>query len=196
MLKYLIPYFPLRDLPVILGFAVVGSLLAGTYGIVHDQITYSIGPEYFTHFKFDQFSWANLQLGDRFFVACIGFLATWWVGLIVAWILTRRMLPNQSRPVAYRKILTGFGIVFVVGFLFGLSGYAYGVIKGPEGDYSAWQGNFEQLGISDKWSFMKVAYIHNAGYLGGLVGLIMTYFFIRQDNCAALSRSGDTSAIR
>jgi len=25
------------------------------------------------------------------------------------------------------------------------------------------------------WSFMRVAYIHNAGYIGGLVGLLLTY---------------------
>jgi hypothetical protein len=28
-----------------LGYAVLGALLAGLYGVVHDQITYSISPE-------------------------------------------------------------------------------------------------------------------------------------------------------
>ena len=162
-----------------LGFAVAGSLIAGAYGIAHDQITYTIGPEYFTQFKFHQFAWANLGLGNRVFVSCIGFLATWWVGLIVAWVLARRMMPNQPRSVAYPKILTGFAIVFVFGLLFGLIGFAYGIYRGPDGDYSAWNGHFHQLGILDKWAFMRVAYIHNFGYLGGLVGLVATYFIIR-----------------
>ena len=179
LLDYLIPRFPLRDLPIMLGFAILGSAIAGIYGIVHDQITYSIGPEYFTKFKFDQFSWADLGFPDRIFVACIGFLATWWVGLIVSWILCRRMLPNQPRSVAYRKILLGFGIVFTTGFLFGIGGFAYGLIRGPDGDYSAWHNTLAPMQVSDTWSFMRVAYIHNAGYLGGLAGLIATYFLVK-----------------
>ena len=31
-------------------------LIAGIYGILHDQITYTISYEYFTLFKFEQFS--------------------------------------------------------------------------------------------------------------------------------------------
>lgn len=46
-----------------LGLCVVGSLIAGTYGILHDQVTYSIGPEYFTRFKFEQFAWADWGAG-------------------------------------------------------------------------------------------------------------------------------------
>ena len=38
-----------------LGYAVMGALIAGLYGVVHDQITYSMSPEYFTRLKFFQF---------------------------------------------------------------------------------------------------------------------------------------------
>ena len=179
MLKYLIPKFSIRDLPILIGFTVLGALIAGTYGIVHDQVTYWIGPEYFTRFKFDQFNWARWTDNDRVFVATIGFLATWWVGAIVAWILTRRMLPNQRRDVAYRKIWLGFGIVFASVLLFGIGGYAYGLIRGPDADYSYWDGAFRLYGVTDHWPFIRVGYIHNAGYMGGLAGLILTYILIR-----------------
>ena len=162
-----------------LGFCLLGSFIAGTYGILHDQITYTIGPEYFTNFKFEQFGWANLQMGDRVFVSCIGFLATWWIGLIVAWILARRMLPNQPRHVAYRKIGLGFGVVFTTGLVCGMLGYLYGLYQGPDSDYTAWNWAFQKYEISDRWSFMRVAYIHNAGYAGGAVGLALTYFFVQ-----------------
>ncbi len=180
-MRYLIPRFPLRELPIILTFACLGSLIAGVYGIVHDQITYAIGPEYFINFKFEQFQWANLGLGNTVFVSCIGFLATWWVGLVCGWILARRMIPNQDRRVAIRKILTGFGIIFATGILFGIGGYLYGNLRGPEGDYSAWINVLDRLGVMNHWAFMRVAYIHNAGYLGGLVGLILTFVFVRKD---------------
>ena len=179
MLKFLIPKFPLQDLPIMLGFCLIGSLIAGVYGIIHDHVTYSIGPEYFTNFKFNQFEWANLGLGDRVFVSCIGFLATWWVGLISAWILARRMLPSQPRRIAYKKIMLGFGVIFVTGTLFGIGGFLYGNYRGPDADYSDWKWAFLKYNVSDQWSFIRVAYIHNAGYLGGLTGLLLTYFVIR-----------------
>jgi len=52
MLKYLVPKIALRDLPVTLGFAFLGAMIAGGYGIVHDHVTFTIGPEYFTKLKF------------------------------------------------------------------------------------------------------------------------------------------------
>lgn len=181
MLKYLIPSFPLRDLPIMLGLACLGSLIAGVYGIFHDQITYAIGPEYFINFKFEQFQWANVGLGNTVFVSCIGFLATWWVGLVCGWILARRMIPNQNRRVAIGKVFTGFGIIFATGMLFGVGGYLYGNFRGPEADYSAWINVLDRLGVMDHWAFMRVAYIHNAGYLGGLVGLILTFIFLSKE---------------
>ncbi len=153
----------------------VGALVAGVYGVVHDQITFSIGPEYFYKFKFQQFAYADFGLHDRIFAAEIGFLATWWVGMIVGWILAKRCLPGQDRPVASKQIIRGFCIVFAAGFLAAVGGYLYGLFQGPEADYSAWRRFLETRGVTDHWSFLRVAYIHNASYLGGLVGLLLTF---------------------
>jgi hypothetical protein len=75
--------------------AIIGGLIAGAYGIVHDQVTYTIAPEYFTKLKFHQFHYADFGLGNRIFAATIGFLATWWVGAIAAWLLARRLNPDR-----------------------------------------------------------------------------------------------------
>ena len=48
-----------------LGYAVVGALIAGVYGVFHDQITYSISPEYFTRLKFLQFHYADFGFPAR-----------------------------------------------------------------------------------------------------------------------------------
>ena len=42
MLKYLIPRIAFADLLAIIGVSLLGALIAGGYGVVHDQITYSI----------------------------------------------------------------------------------------------------------------------------------------------------------
>lgn len=94
MWRYLVPRIAFCDLPPMIAATACGGVLAGLYGIVHDQLTYSIGPEYFTKLKFEQFRWANLGLPPRVLVAEIGFLATWWVGAIAAWFLARRLIPG------------------------------------------------------------------------------------------------------
>jgi hypothetical protein len=178
-LAYVVPQIPRADLPALLAFTLAGALIAGGYGVLHDQITFAIGPEYFRNFKFDQFRYADLGLGEGIFVSSIGFLATWWVGAIGGWILARRILSTCSPRMAYRRICGGFLIVFAGAALGGLLGYLYGLWRGPDADYSAWQSALQQYRVSDIWSFMRVAYIHNAGYIGGLVGLLLTYVAIR-----------------
>ena len=179
MLKHAFPRLSLADLPDLLWFTFIGVLSAGCYGILHDQITFTIGPEYFRNFKFNQFAYADFGFRDRIFAGVIGFLATWWVGLIVGWILARRCLPCQPRHVAKRQIFLGFAVVFCTGFLAGLIGYAYGTWRGPNADYSDWQPALSAYYVTDVYSFMRVAYIHNASYIGGAVGLILSYFVIR-----------------
>jgi hypothetical protein len=173
MLRYLIPRIALRDLPPMLGAGLVGAFVAGSYGILHDQFTFSISPEYFTKFKFDQFRYADLGLGERIFVAEIGFLATWWVGFFCGWFLARRLIPGQPRIDAWRKITTGCAIILLCALLWAGLGFGYGFWSGPRADYSAWQAMLDHLDIEDQWSFIRVAHIHNASYLGGLIGLVL-----------------------
>lgn len=83
------PRFPWRLLPRMLWITVLGAMVGGVYGVLHDQITYSISHEYFTKLKFDQFKYANFGFPVRIFVSEVGFLATWWVGFFAAWFLAR-----------------------------------------------------------------------------------------------------------
>ena len=86
-----------------LGYALVGALFAGIYGMVHDQVTYSICPEYFTRLKFSQFRYANFGLPPRVFVVEIGFLASWWVGLFAGWFIARIAVPSFPPAAAVRN---------------------------------------------------------------------------------------------
>ena len=171
--KYLLPQIALGDLPSMCVVALIGAGTAGVYAVLHDQITYTISPEYFTQVKFRQFHYADVGLGDRMFVATIGFLAGSSLGLIIAWFLARRLIPHQPRSYAYRQVCLGFACVLACGLLSGLLGFAYGLWRGPDADYSSWVGVLRQFDITDTWSFVRVAYIHNASYLGGAVGLIV-----------------------
>jgi len=177
-MNLLCPKIRLASLPVMFGCAVAGALLAGCYGVVHDQITYSISPEYFTRLKFAQFHYADFGLPARVFVAEIGFLATWWVGLVAGWFIARVVVPSCSRPEAFRCCARGFLIVIAFGFGAAMIGYVLGLLHGP--DYSGWGRMASQLGIVDLPSFVRVAYIHNASYLGGLIGLVTAIIYLRK----------------
>ena len=52
-----------------------------------------------------------------------------------------------------------------------------GVLHGP--DYSEWAPLASLLQVSDVRSFVCVAYIHNAGYLGGLTGLVIALLILK-----------------
>jgi hypothetical protein len=161
-----------------LGHAVAGALLAGAYGVLHDQVTYSISHEYFTRLKFSQFQYANFGLPPRAFVAEIGFLATWWVGLAAGWFIARITVPGFPRAAAFRYSLRGFLIVFAFAVAAAIVGYGFSLLHGP--DYSAWEGLTSTLGILDLPRFVRVAYLHNAGYLGGLAGLVAAIIYLRR----------------
>lgn len=196
IVRYLIPRISLVDLPWMLGVAAAGSLLAGLYGIGHDQLTYSISPEYFTKMKFEQFHYADFGFGNRVFVATIGFLASWWVGAIAAWLLARRLIPGQPRGVAIGQIVRGFLVVLVVTFLFGFAGYVVGIWRGPEAGYSRWQTMIGALDIEQPWLFVRVATIHTGSYLGGLVGLIFALLLIRPVESGERKTLDSTKSVR
>ncbi len=170
-MNLLYPTIPWRLWPRMLGMAVIGALIAGAYGVVHDQITYSISPEYFTQMKFDQFSYANFGFPTRVFVGEIGFLASWWVGFFSAWFLARIAVPVWPYPIAFRKSFTGFSVILVTALISAVIGYLYGL--NVTGDDEWWRMYCHSLKVTDVVAFIRVAYIHNASYLGGLIGLIV-----------------------
>jgi hypothetical protein len=179
-MNILYPKIRFASLPAMLGYATVGAVLAGLYGVVHDQITYSISPEYFTRLKFSQFRYADFGLPARVFVAEIGFLATWWVGFVAGWFIARICVPSFSRATAFRRSARGFLIILASAFVASNIGYVLGLLH--DSDYSAWESLASRLGIVDLPSFVRVAYIHNASYLGGLIGLIATIIYLRKLN--------------
>jgi hypothetical protein len=179
-MNVLFPRFRLNLLPAMLGYGLLGALIAGLYGVIHDQVTYSLCPEYFTRLKFVQFHYADFGLPPRFFVAEIGFLATWWVGFVAGWFLSRMAVPIWPPVEARSFILRGIGIILVSAFAASLLGWGLGLLRRPNADYSAWQEFVTAHGVVDLPGFVRVAYIHNASYLGGLIGLILALVHLRR----------------
>ncbi len=178
MKNILFPEVSLALLPRILLCAAVGAIIAGCYGIIHDQITYTISEEYFTKLKFKQFHYADFGWPRRMYVAEIGFLATWWVGLFGGWFIGRVAVPRLIGKELVRCCRNAFAIMFVGAAIGTLFGYVLGLMHGP--DFSSWQSITFELGVVDAADFVRVAYIHNCSYAGGLVGLVAAIVYARR----------------
>ncbi len=168
MRRRLVPPLPRGELATILRWSLSGTLLAAAFGILHDQITYSISPEYFTRMKFAQFGSLQSQIPPRAFVALIGILATWWFGLIATWILARIAGPPNLRhriPKAWLTIALSSITLATLGFIIGPST----LTTIPD-----WKDSALSLGVTNLNSFAQVAGIH----LGSYTGATLATFFL------------------
>lgn len=148
--------------------------MAGGFGIIHDQVTYTISPEYFTRMKFDQFRSADFGFPPRVFVAEIGFLATWWVGLISGWFLARLAIPRCDAPTG--KVLAAMLVIMT-------AAVSCGIIGGLSGPFflerrTGWRESMDSMGVTDHPAFLRVAGIHLGSYAGALFGWIFTMWRI------------------
>ena len=70
----------LQRFAIFIAYIVLAVLAAGAFGMVHDQISYTVSPEYFTKFKFLQFRLLDPEVPERLRAAKVGFLASWHPG--------------------------------------------------------------------------------------------------------------------
>ncbi|WP_018341666.1 hypothetical protein [Cytophaga aurantiaca] len=153
-------------------------VIASIYGIVHDQFTFTISPEYYTKFKFYQFGIATpgdeaIFPNARLYVALVGVMATWWMGLLIGMILGCVGLIHNNGLVMYRITLKAMLLVVLIAFVTGLIGLAYGKFYLAEAGVNWWLPS----NLIDTKNFIAVGSMHNFSYLGGLLGLIVAIVY-------------------
>lgn len=174
----LYPRLRARSILSMFGTVVFGALVAGLYGALHDQISYSISPEYFTKMKFQQFADANFGWPERAFVAEVGVLASWWVGLIAGWFLGRVGYGFLPETIATRCVLKAFAILIGVAAISGLAGALLGVFQTRGDGLADWIDWREELHLDHVREFAIVAYLHAASYLGAVLGLVAAIVYL------------------
>lgn len=179
-MNLLYPRFTFRQFCWMLLFGLAGAGIAGLYGIIHDQITYTIGPEYFTKFKFDQFFYLNQNQPQRVIVMEIGFLATWWVGFFAGWFLGRITVPHETIETAAKHTVQGVMIIIGTAVLFGTVAAFLKPAEINEPSMETWKFMLSSFRVTDTAAFLRVGNIHNGSYLGGLIGLITAIIWVRR----------------
>jgi hypothetical protein len=144
-------------------------VVAGAYGVLHDQMSWSISPEYFTKLKFTQFAWADVGLSPRAYASEVGFLASWWVGMIAGWVLCRVGFGDSP---SRREVVRAFAIVLGIAAICGVAGGLLG-LAAARNDLTEWDGWRLNLGLRDLHAFVVVAWLHWASYLGAATGLVV-----------------------
>jgi hypothetical protein len=152
---------------------VIAPIIGGLYGVLHDQLTYTISPEYYTKFKFYQFGlmdWGNEAIfpNPRIEVSAVGFLATWWMGLPIGLILGLVGLVHKDSKQMFRVTMKAIIVTVIVAFTTGLIGLAYGKLYLADIGVNWWLPDK----LIDTKNFIAVGSMHNSSYLGGLIGLI------------------------
>ncbi|WP_442505568.1 hypothetical protein SH528x_004360 [Novipirellula sp. SH528] len=146
----------------------LACLLSGTYGAVHNQISYSVSPEYFTKFKFEQFH-ISPHFHNRLGAAFVGWQASWWMGLVIGtFLIPAGMLVRDNREYVI-AVLRSFFVVLCTTVITGLTALliAYFVVHpDPTEEFV-----FRNARISDSAAFWRDGAMHNFSYLGGLLGI-------------------------
>jgi hypothetical protein len=145
----------------------IAVLLAGVYGAVHNQLSYSVSPEYFHDFKFLQFRIPqNLQ--GRVGASLVGWCASWWMGVVIGLpvlVMGGFVLKAETY---FRHCLTAMGVVIGTTLTIGLLGLLTATLAVDDAsllDY--W---FPE-GVEDRIAFARAGVMHDASYLGGILGI-------------------------
>lgn len=174
--------FDVRKILTIFLVAAMASVITGFYGVINDQITFSISSEYYTKFKFIQFNLANENNIDkikfpRIFVAIVGFLATWWFGLVLGFILGLFNLIQTSWQKLFKVSFNALLIAILVTFITGILGLFYGFFFLSHQPRSNFEGWFIPYNLENFRNFIAVGSMHNFSYIGGILGLIVAIFY-------------------
>lgn len=168
----------MRKLAVLAGFVLAAIVAAGLFGIVHDQISYTVSPEYYTRFKFLQFRMLDALVPERLRAAQVGWRATWWMGLLLGILTGLPALLYRTAHSMQRHLMFSLPLAIAVALLCALAGLAYGCWQTRSGvhlmHYSAW---FIPPGLHDIHRFICVGYMHNAAYLGGVLAVPLLWLW-------------------
>lgn len=167
---------------------IIAPILGGIYGIVHDQITYTISNEYYTKFKFIQFGLENWGMGEnvgtlktpeiklwnpRLGASIVGFLATWWVGMIIGIVLGLIGLIHKNGKEMFQITMKASLMTIGIALIVGIIGLIYGKLVLANNPPN-W---FLPDNLINPPNFIMVGSMHNFSYLGGLIGMIISIIY-------------------
>jgi hypothetical protein len=166
-----------QKLAVYIAMVLFGIVLASAYGAIHNQLSYTISPEYFTRFKFIQFDLGWAFDHPRAGAAVVGVAATWWFGAALALVLGLFGFLFRTPKEMAQQLGMAYLLVVCVGFLTGLGGLVYAFVT-VNAESVAEFAHWLPPNVSHPVQFVQAGTMHNSSYLGGIVGLLAAIIFL------------------
>ncbi|MGI3185483.1 hypothetical protein [Nioella aestuarii] len=144
---------------------VLACLLAGTYGMVHNQISYTVGPDYFHAFKFHQFNIAE-ALPHRVGAAIVGWRASWWMGLVIGVPIAALSLAMPTARQMFGAFVKAALVVVTITLVLGVASLLVPT------DPSQYRLFHIPAAVEDVQGFVRAGLMHDTSYLAGMIGLV------------------------
>lgn len=156
-------------------FIAIGA--AALYGILHNQISYTVSPEYFSKFKFRTFELTDIDLPERVRASIVGFYASWWMGVPIGALIAMPGFAQRGYQNMFRITLRA--MLLAVGFtlLFGVCGLVFGYYETASIDISEYGNWYIPSDVENLRGFLCAGYMHNSAYLGGTMSIIVGWIY-------------------
>jgi len=159
----------LGKFPTFFLLVALAALSASVFGALHNQLSYSVGPDYFHAIKFPQFAIPE-GTPPRLGAAQVGVLASWWMGAAVglpAFLYGLIAVPTGRSYFAAG--LGGIGLVVMVSTFAALLGLLGGIVSESTGLLGP-VGTPEGV---DRADYLRAGFMHDATYFGGMLGALV-----------------------
>ena len=170
---------------------VAACLVSGSYGALHNQISYTVSPDYFHAFKFDQFRLPD-ALHNRLGASLVGWHASWWMGFLIGVpvLIVALILPGWRLYAS--RCLISFAVVASTALLVGLGALAYASFTfGETPPDWFW---YPSAAI-DRSAFARAGFMHDFSYLGGFLGIFTASLYLIVERIRFSRRSRKSTAI-
>lgn len=155
-------------------WTVTACLIAGTYGALHNQISYSISAEFFDRILFPRLripdAWCN-----RWGASAVGWMSAWWTGLFfgppMVLITQRRCRPENLSGV----LIVAFLVAVVSNMVCELGAVSLATMVITRPMTAHWG---IPIGVEDPVAFARAGIMHDASYAGGVLATIAGCVFI------------------
>ena len=156
---------------------VLAIFVAGLYGVAHNQVSYTVAPEYFTRFKFHQFGFVDTPLPERVRASMVGFLASWWMGIPIGLLVGAAGFIHRGARRMLRVSLWSILVTVAFTLSFGLGGLLYGYFRTAHIDVAEYSRWYIPADVTDLRRFLCAGYMHNSSYLGGVLAIFVAWAF-------------------
>ena len=162
--------------PVFFILLIAAAFAAALFGMLHNQLSYTVGPTYFTEFKFRQFHVAT-AIPPRVGAAVVGVQASWWMGPLVG--LPAFLYGLFAVPSARSYFAAGLGAIFLV-ILLATFGALAGLLGGLVADSTGWLDEMMTFPVGPtRQDMLRAGFMHDASYLAGALGLLAAFIPMR-----------------